>query len=224
MNIESRSLGRATVLQLSGILDAEAAAGFVDCCEGILPPDVKQVVLELTGLEGLDNAGAHALLALRKSLNDRAAQLRVVCSPGHIRQIYDQSGVGRQIPASENVDLAVSGFASPFRLSNEANGRVRVVFCTGRLDVKNVPEFENILKTELDAGRRAVVLALGEVTYMSSAGLCSVLKYAKLLQQSRGKLAVHAPRGPVREIIDMAGLPEIIPVLDSIDEAIWAAQ
>lgn len=224
MNIESRPLGRAIVLQISGILDEAAAAELVSHFQDILAPDAKQVVLDLTQLEGLDVAGAQALLRLRKSLNDRTTQLRIVCPPGPVREAYDQAGVGRQIPVCENLDLAVSGFASPFRLSTEGNGCVRVVYCSGRLDLKNVPELENILKSEMDAGRRAMVLGLGEVTYLSSAGLCSVLKYAKLLQQARGKLLVHAPPGPVREIISLAGLAEIIPVFDSIDEAIWAAQ
>lgn len=224
MNIERKLLGRATVLELTGFLDAVAAEDFVSQCEALLAPDVKQVVLDLTGIEGLDTTGAHSLLKLRRDLQDRAIQLRVVCPPGPLREAYDQAGVGRQIPACENLDLAVSGFASPFRLSTEANGRVRVVFCAGRLDVKNVPELEHILKAEMDAGRRAVVLSLGEVTYLSSAGLCSLLKYAKLLQQGRGKLVVHAPAGPVTEILSLAGLPDIIPVVASIDEAIWAAQ
>lgn len=223
MNIESRFLGHALVLEFRGALDATVGDDDLAVCDSLLLPDTKNVVVDLQGLTTLDVAGAHWLIKLRKQLAARPANLRVVCPPGALRETCDTAGVGRHVPIQENVELAVSGFASPFRTSTESNGRVRVIYCSGRLDVKIVPELEGILKLELEAGRKAVVLALGDVTYLSSAGLCSVLKYAKAFQQARGKLVLQVPAGPAKEIIALAGLPEIMPVLDSLDESIWAA-
>ncbi len=223
MNIESRFVSHALVLELQGSLDATAGDVELAQCEGLLAPETKHVVADLQGLQELDAAGVHWLLKLRRQLATRSAHLRVVCPTGPLRDTCDAAGLARHLPVQENVELAVSGFASPFRTSTESNGRVRVIFASGRLDVKIVPELEGILKMELDAGHRAVILDLAEVTYLSSAGLCSVLKYAKAYSQARGKLALHVPPGPAREIIALAGLPDIMPVLDSLDEAIWAA-
>lgn len=223
MNIEARLVARTPVLELHGRLDASVGDDALAQADGLLAPDARQVVADLHGLEHLDVAGARWLLRLRRHLGERSIQLRVVCPQGPLRAAIDTAGIARHVAVQENVELAVSGFDSPFRTSTESNGRVRVVFAAGRLDVKVVPELEGILRTEIDAGRRSVVLDLTEVSYLSSAGICSVLKYAKVLQQAHGKLVLNVPPGPAREIITLAGLSGALPVMDSLEESIWAA-
>ena len=223
MNIEARFVARTLVLELHGTLDAAVGDAALAQADAHLTPETRQVVADLQGLQHLDVAGARWLLQLRRHLAERSVQLRVVCPQGPLHQACDTAGIGRHLAVQENVELAVSGFDSPFRTSTESNGRVRVVFASGRLDVKVIPELEGILRRELDAGRRSVVLDLTEVSYLSSAGICSVLKYAKAFQQAHGKLVLTVPAGPAREILTLAGLSAVMPMLESLEESIWAA-
>ncbi len=104
----------------------------------------------------------------------------------------------------------------------DRTGGVLVVRTGGRLDGVNAREFEDALQGVIDDSDRAVILDLGRLTYISSAGLRVILLVAKTLQRQDGNLAVCSLSGPVREVFEISGFDKIIQTHDSQAEAIAA--
>jgi anti-sigma B factor antagonist len=69
-----------------------------------------------------------------------------------------------------------------------------------------------------EAGARLVV-DLGTVTFMSSAGLGFLVRVGKLVSERGGHIALARPRGPVAKLLRAVGLEEVLPRFSSIDEA-----
>jgi anti-anti-sigma factor len=75
--------------------------------------------------------------------------------------------------------------------------------------------------TELIAGgERFLVLDLGGLDYISSAGLRTILVVTKRLREKQGRLLLASPKSVVREVFEISGFSSIIPILESVDAAI----
>ena len=108
------------------------------------------------------------------------------------------------------------------RTDRTGGGGVLVARTEDRLDGVNAREFQDALQGVIDDSDRAVVLDLGRLTYISSAGLRVILLVAKTLQRQDGNLAVCSLSGPVREVFKISGFDKIIQTHDSQAEAIAA--
>ena len=94
-----------------------------------------------------------------------------------------------------------------------------VVSPTGRIDTVTAPEFEGALKDLIARGERRLVLDLGGVDYISSAGLRCILTAAKLLKPNNGTLVFAALQGPVKEVISISGFASLFKMYDTPEEA-----
>ena len=107
-------------------------------------------------------------------------------------------------------------------ISTERKGEVLVALTEGRVDGANAHEFQNALQAVIEDSDRAVVLDLGRLTYISSAGLRVILLIARTLQRQDGSLAVCSLSGPVREVFEISGFDKIIQTHDTQAQAIAA--
>ncbi len=103
--------------------------------------------------------------------------------------------------------------------TREQDGRT-VVELSGRLDNSTAPEFERRCAALVDGGSRAVILDLGHLEYLSSAGLRAILAIAKRLQAVGGKLSACALTGLVKEVFTVSGFDSMVPVAASVDDAL----
>jgi anti-anti-sigma factor len=99
-----------------------------------------------------------------------------------------------------------------------SEGGARVAALRGRLDSATAPAAETRL-LEMLAGGDRVVADLGEVTYVSSAGLRVLLKAAKMARIAGGGFALAAPQPPVREVLEISGFDKILAIHPSRTEA-----
>jgi len=67
------------------------------------------------------------------------------------------------------------------------------------------PEFERIFNQRLDAGERHFILNLAELTFISSAGLCSILAAAKKIREQDGNIVICALQGEALKIFEISG-------------------
>ena len=72
----------------------------------------------------------------------------------------------------------------------------------------------------VDGSETGVILDLEGLSYMSSAGLRTILITAKRLQESRTKFALCSLRETIKEIIQIAGFDRIIDVCDTRGDAV----
>jgi anti-sigma B factor antagonist/stage II sporulation protein AA (anti-sigma F factor antagonist) len=95
-----------------------------------------------------------------------------------------------------------------------------VISLKGRLDVVTSPVFEKDLTDLMAGGERFLVLDLGDMDYISSAGLRSILVVVKRLKEKQGKLLLASLKSVVREVFEISGFSTIIPIFESVDSAL----
>ncbi|MGA8718680.1 MAG: STAS domain-containing protein [Solirubrobacteraceae bacterium] len=90
-----------------------------------------------------------------------------------------------------------------------------VVAVTGELDLLSAPQLRTALDALLPANARHIAIDLTNATFMDSAGVHAVLDAS---HRAGGHLAVICPKGPVRQVIELLGLTEVLNVVSSLDE------
>jgi len=95
-----------------------------------------------------------------------------------------------------------------------------VISVIGRIDGVNAQDFYNNLSKKIDGSDDPVVLDLEKLTYISSAGLRSILLIAKTLKGRNTRFMLCSLPGPIKEIVEIAGFDKIIDVLQSRSEAV----
>lgn len=95
-----------------------------------------------------------------------------------------------------------------------------VVSIKGRMDSISSPEFEKELSELMAEGQINLIIDFGELDYISSAGLRSILAVAKKLENKEGKLLLSALKGMVKEVFEITGFTAIIPVYESVESAL----
>jgi anti-sigma B factor antagonist len=103
--------------------------------------------------------------------------------------------------------------------TSEHDGRT-VVELSGRLDNATAPDFEKKCTALVDAGARVIILDLGRLDYLSSAGLRGILAIAKRLQVVGGKLMACCLIGLVKEVFTVSGFDAMVPVASSVADAL----
>jgi anti-anti-sigma factor len=84
--------------------------------------------------------------------------------------------------------------------------RVSVVTVTGRIDGATSGDFESELNTLAEAGRVNIVLDLGAVEFISSAGLRVLVTTRKAVKGAGGEVVLAQPSAQVIETLEIAGL------------------
>lgn len=104
----------------------------------------------------------------------------------------------------------------------ERDGGTVIAKIDGRLDGANAQEFQGDLTASIEDSDRAVILDFENLSYISSAGLRVILITAKALRRQNADLAVCSLSDPIREVFEISGFDQIIPVRDSQADAIAA--
>lgn len=77
-------------------------------------------------------------------------------------------------------------------------------------------EFTIILSEEVNK----LVVDMSTVEYCDSSGLSALLLAFRILQTEEGKIKIAAPQKSVKTLIEISQLDKILPIYDSVEEAI----
>ena len=105
-------------------------------------------------------------------------------------------------------------------IRHEEQGEVRILALSGRLDTETSADLELALQDLQAAGATQFVIDMGEVGYVSSAGLRVLLALAKQLEDSRGSLKLCALNCAVKEVFDVAGFSKLFAIFPDRDAAL----
>ncbi len=106
-------------------------------------------------------------------------------------------------------------------LSSKALKRVYYVTISGRVDAETAPRLDAVLDEAMAQGYFRFVLDLGEVTFLSSRGLRSLLRLRKTVRRfNRGDVRLVNLPPNIREVFSLAGLLSLFPVYDDPVEAV----
>ena len=97
--------------------------------------------------------------------------------------------------------------------------QVSVVRPTGRLDSATSPAFEQDLMKRIAEGHASMVLDLSGLTFISSAGLRTILLLAKHVKSLGGRLALCSLSKPVREVFDATRCDALVDVFPTYEAA-----
>jgi anti-anti-sigma factor len=97
-----------------------------------------------------------------------------------------------------------------------------IITITGRLDAVTAQEYEKYARNLIDGGEICLVVDLGGLDYISSAGLRSLLVTAKLLKGKGGKIRCANVNGPVKEVFTISGFGAVFPIDESTSASLAA--
>lgn len=111
-------------------------------------------------------------------------------------------------------DISIS-FSRP-----EENQNVSVISVKGFVDTTTSAKLEESLKRLLRKGRYDIVIDLGGVTYISSAGWGIFISEIKEIRENGGDLKLAAMVGDVYEVFELLEFQTILESYDTVEEAI----
>lgn len=88
----------------------------------------------------------------------------------------------------------------------------------GRLDTPGVGTIET--RFAAAAARKNAVVDLSGVTFLASMGIRMLISAARGLKMSGHKLVLYAPQALVGEVLDNAGLDQIVPIVPDESSAL----
>ncbi len=105
-------------------------------------------------------------------------------------------------------------------MESQQIGTARVVKLMDRIDSITCQEVESALQATMATNPRQVICECTATKYVSSAGLRVFLAAAKSLKRAGGQLAIVCAKGNyVYEVLELAGLTRVVPVFETVDEA-----
>ena len=106
-------------------------------------------------------------------------------------------------------------------ISHEPEGRpgCSMFELHGYIDAHTVIEFEKAVNGAIEQGTRAIVLDIGGLSYISSAGIGAVMGLTRKLSQSGGDLVLMKPTQKVHAILEGLGFTKIFKIAASEQEA-----
>ena len=101
---------------------------------------------------------------------------------------------------------------------------ITIIAVKGRMDGMTSSEFDKKVEEWFQRGEDAFILNLGELEYISSAGLRSILAMGKKLRAANGSLMVASLTGLVKDVFEIAGFNSIFPVFPSVEAALTTTE
>ena len=110
--------------------------------------------------------------------------------------------------------------ASSFSVSTAQQGAVSVVSLDGFLDAHTAPQFEEAIQSEINAGRRQIVVNCEKLTYISSAGLGVFMSFIEELREANGDIKICSVAPKVLQVFEILGFQSLFEIVDNIPQAV----
>ena len=102
----------------------------------------------------------------------------------------------------------------------DENPEVSVISVKGYVDTTTSADLEESLKRLLGKGRYDIVIDLGDVNYISSAGWGIFISEIKEIRENGGDLKLAAMIGDVYEVFELLEFQTILESFDTVEEAV----
>ncbi len=107
-------------------------------------------------------------------------------------------------------------------LMTEIQGNTVIVHVMGDIDAHTAATVSEAVHQALAGNKDVLIIDLGGVRFMSSAGLRIILVAHQLAQETETTIVLAAPRAGVLRVLEMAGFTKIVTCYDSVDLAVAA--
>jgi len=103
---------------------------------------------------------------------------------------------------------------------SDENPEVSVISVKGYVDTTTSADLEESLKRLLGKGRYDIVIDLGDVNYISSAGWGIFISEIKEIRENGGDLKLASMIGDVYEVFELLEFQTILESFDTVEEAV----
>lgn len=104
-------------------------------------------------------------------------------------------------------------------IKQEEQGALKILTLVGRLDTETAPDFELAAHDLFEAGGRQFVVDLGQISYVSSAGLRVLLALAKKVE-GQGAMRLSSLQPVVKEVFEKSGFARLFQIFPRLDAAV----
>lgn len=111
MDIRVQKEQQASVISITGRLDAVTVAGYEQNVREVIANGETRLVIDLAGLEYISSAGLRGLLVTAKLLKGKGGQARCANVSGAVKEVFDISGFVSIFPMDESTAVALASFA-----------------------------------------------------------------------------------------------------------------
>jgi anti-sigma B factor antagonist len=102
----------------------------------------------------------------------------------------------------------------------ETTEHIALVTAEGRIDSSTAGDLGSALTRVINDGQTRIVLDIGGVDYMSSAGLREMVSALKKVRAGDGDMRIAQVTERVYEVFELSGLSTIFQIFDSQSEAL----
>ena len=102
---------------------------------------------------------------------------------------------------------------------SELDNGVRLIELNGALDMNGTYAIEVQFVRHCTGENVRILVDLSKVNYISSIGIPMLVNSAKLVERHGGKMALVNPQKPVEDILELAGIPLVIPIYSDFEAA-----
>ncbi|MBL8051002.1 MAG: STAS domain-containing protein [Anaerolineales bacterium] len=96
---------------------------------------------------------------------------------------------------------------------------IRLIKLIGTLDIIGVNAIETKFAGYCAGENARVLVDLSAVDFMASIGIRLLTSNAKSLLSRSGRMVLLNPTSSVREVLDLTGIPDIIPIYEQFESA-----
>jgi len=102
---------------------------------------------------------------------------------------------------------------------SELDNGIRLIKLVGALDMNGTYSIEIEFVRQCVGEHVQVVVDLSRVNYLSSIGIPMLINTAKSVANQGGKMALLNPQQNVAEVLEITGIPQIIPIYTDLESA-----
>lgn len=103
---------------------------------------------------------------------------------------------------------------------SELDSGIRLIRLNGVLDLNGTYNVEVPFVRHCGGNNIRVLVDLSKVSYISSVGIPMLVNTAKSVVSRGGKMVLLHPPDSVVKVLEMVGIPQIIPIYNDLDSAI----
>jgi anti-sigma B factor antagonist len=102
---------------------------------------------------------------------------------------------------------------------SELGNGIRLIKLSGKLDIIGTGEIETKFTGYCAVAKARVVVDLSEVAFLASIGIRLLVLTAKSIARRGGKMALLNPTPEVQSVLEITGIPAIIPIYSHLESA-----
>ena len=101
LTISVHANGKSRVVRMEGSCDLATAPRLRQTLQPLTPPDVDEVVLDVSALEFIDSTGLGVVLGAMRRLREGGGTLRIAGANGIVRRVLEITDLDKVIPLAD---------------------------------------------------------------------------------------------------------------------------